>query len=381
MKECQLFFELLRAAMREEPLETGSFGTEPTEAAWTALYQMAWKQSLTGVIYSAVARLPREQQPPMALAIQWASEAEEIRGLNALLNSEAARLTRLFADNGRRTAILKGQANARLYPDPMSRQPGDIDIWVEGGHESVTDLLMTLGMLNERPSMRNYGKKGKATSSYHHVHLPPTKDGVTVEVHFRPSSGNFNAITNKRLQQWLEREIQQTAMVPEGFSVPSVRFALVMQLAHIQHHFIASGIGLRQVCDYYLLLQNSTEEERTEVAGLLKQFGLHRTAGALMWLLSDLLHIDRGLMLCETDDYRGAWMLRRIMEGGNFGHYASSVQQNIWRDFFQSKWHRLKMMRFDFWEVLWLEGSYWKTIVRTLPERIRRRKLSLRTCI
>ena len=380
-QEYQLFFALLRAAMTEEPFEASPTATVATEAEWTALYQMAKQQSLTGVIYTAVARLAPEQQPPMTLAMQWTSEAEAIRGLNGLLNSEAARLTRLFADNGRRTAILKGQANARLYPDPMSRQPGDIDIWVEGGHESVTDLLMTLGMLNERPSMRNYGKRGKATSSYHHVHLPPTKDGVTVEVHFRPSSGNFNAITNKRLQQWLEREIQQTAMVPEGFSVPSVRFALVMQLAHIQHHFIASGIGLRQVCDYYLLLQNSTEEERTEVAGLLKQFGLHRTAGALMWLLSDLLHIDRGLMLCETDDYRGAWMLRRIMEGGNFGHYASSVQQNIWRDFFQSKWHRLKMMRFDFWEVLWLEGSYWKTIVRTLPERIRRRKLSLRTCI
>ena len=36
------------------------------------------------------------------------------------------------ADGWRRlyqTAILKGQANARLYPDKHARQPGDIDIF------------------------------------------------------------------------------------------------------------------------------------------------------------------------------------------------------------------------------------------------------------
>ena len=40
-------------------------------------------------------------------------------------------------------AILKGQANARLYPDKFSRETGDIDIWVEGGRESVLALLQT----------------------------------------------------------------------------------------------------------------------------------------------------------------------------------------------------------------------------------------------
>ena len=34
---------------------------------------------------------------------------------NVLMNKEAARLTRIFEDAGHRTAILKGQANARLY--------------------------------------------------------------------------------------------------------------------------------------------------------------------------------------------------------------------------------------------------------------------------
>ena len=44
---------------------------------------------------------------------------------------------------------------------------------------------------------------------------------------------------------------------------------------------------------------------------------------------------------------------------------------------FAGKWRHLRLMRFNFWEVFWLEANYWKTIVQTLPERIRRRSFSL----
>ena len=99
------------------------------------------------------------------------------------------------------------------YPDKYARQPGDIDIWVEGGRESVLALLP------------NHPK-----AAYHHVHLPKNELGVTVEVHFRPSSGNFNPITNRRLQRWLKKEILSATMVEEGFCVPSIRFALGLRL-------------------------------------------------------------------------------------------------------------------------------------------------------
>ena len=369
----QVFFGLLRLAVSGTPYEVSPM----TDEDWAVLYRMAHQQSLKGLLYAAVSQLPTGQHPPMELAMQWISEAEANRGMNDLQNHEAARLTKLFGDAGRRTAILKGQANARLYPDKLSRQPGDIDIWVEGGRESVIDLLISMGLLDEKPTISNAGKRDKATTSYHHAHLPATKDGIAVEVHYRPSSGNFNPWTNRPLQAWLEREIQQTTLVEEGFYVPSTRFAMMMQLAHIQRHFLGGGIGMRHVCDYYLLLQNATEADRKEVAARLRSFGLHQTAGALMWVLGEVLQLRAELMICPTDSYRGEWMLREIMTGGNFGHYAERHQQGMWRRVFAGKWRHLRLMRFNFWEVFWLEANYWKTIVQTLPERIRRRSFSL----
>ena len=371
--ECnyQPFFALLRLAMTGE-----QFDAVPTAEEWSEFYQMAGIQSVTGVCFTAFPRLTKAQQPPVELMVRWMGEAEDIRRMNELQNQEAARLTRLFTEAGRRSAILKGQANARLYPDRLSRQVGDIDIWVEGGKKGVVALLMELGLVTELGST---SVEGKPTASYHHVHLPPTKDHIVVEVHFRPSSGNFNPFTNRRLQRWLEQEIASSYQpVDEGFNVPSVRFALMMQLSHIQRHFLVVGIGLRQICDYYWLLKNSTDEDRREVASHLSSFGLRFTASALMWVLHEVLHLDEDLMLCPPDSYRGEWMLREIMAGGNFGHHAGREKHGTLRRVMEGRLRHLKLMRFDFWEEFWVEVNFCKAVIKTLPTRIRYRTLSLR---
>ena len=236
---------------------------------------------------------------------------------------------------------------------------------------------MELGLVTELGST---SVEGKPTASYHHVHLPPTKDHIVVEVHFRPSSGNFNPFTNRRLQRWLEQEIASSCQpVDEGFNVPSVRFALMMQLSHVQRHFLVVGIGLRQICDYYWLLKNSTDEDRREVASHLGSFGLRYTASALMWVLHEVLHLDEDLMLCPPDSYRGEWMLREIMAGGNFGHHAGREKHGTLRRVMEGRLRHLKLMRFDFWEEFWVEVNFCKAVITTLPTRIRYRTLSLRT--
>ena len=153
---------------------------EPEE--WTRLYSLAKQQSVLGIAFAGVERLPKEIRPPMPFLLRWATEVEAIRGMNTLMNREARRFTQLFENVGRKNAILKGQANARLYPDPTLRQAGDIDIWVEGGRDSINQLLVEMGMIEK--SALEFGR------FWHHAHLERTKDGIMAEVHYRPASGN-----------------------------------------------------------------------------------------------------------------------------------------------------------------------------------------------
>lgn len=369
-----MFIELVQVALgvRER------LSRNPSDEEWNRVFHMADEQAVAAFLFPALERLSKlGQKPPAELLYEWIGLAEQIKAQNELMNKEAARLTALFENEGHRTAILKGQANARLYSYPMGRQPGDIDIWVSGGKERVVQTLRKLHLMDGR--MSKYRSDEKAEDGYHHIHLPQNENGVDVEVHFRPSSGNLDPFTNRRLQKYLGQEIaQENEMVVEGFRVPSLRFALVMQLAHIQRHALSLGVGLRQVIDYYFLLRKwSIENEELRVDW--KSLGLHHIAGALMWVMKEVLLMDEGLMIANPDEKRGRMLLDIIMAGGNFGHFSPVIQQGF--SFSRSLKHHFKQyeqLKFDARETIWGEINYYGKFISSIPERIRRRSWTLR---
>ena len=308
-----------------------------------------------------------------------------ISGHNRLLNDVAAKLTRTFAAEGHRSAVLKGPANAMLYPNKLARQCGDIDIWVDGGFDRVMDLLVRLKLWdvpehvdNSAKSKHDEARQELVHHAVHHIHLLKDIDGVTVEVHFKTSSGNLNPFTNKRLQQWLEGEIGSATMTEFGFYAPSIRFALVMQLSHIQRHFISGGIGIKQLVDYYVLLKNSSEEDRKEVTRLLRSFGLRNCAGAVMWVLKNILHLDENLMLCKCDERRGRMILEGALNNGYFGKYAKKKYKSMFMDWVVCRMRAFKSWRFDLAETLWGELKYYKGFLKLMPLRLKYRTLYLR---
>ncbi len=382
-------FSLIRLAFGAATDDCTHFNVE-TAKEWSLLYSLAAKLSVVGIAYRGICKLPKDRRPPLDLAFQWASEAEAIRGHNRLINEEAAHLTELFEKQGRRTAILKGAANARLYPDKFMRQCGDIDIWVDGGREKVVALLQKLKMMSPAPTGAFFFARNKSHEelyveakrrlavSGHHVHLAQKLNGVSVEVHFRPSSGNLNPFTNRRLQRFLARELEHTEAVPEGFCAPSLKFALAMQLSHIQRHFIAGGIGLKQVVDYFVLLMNAPEDDRRELAGLLRKFGLYHTCRALMWVLGNTLGLERERMLCAPDERLGKQMLEQILRGGNFGYYEKGERLSMIPRWFYRRRRAWRFWSFGPTEVIFSELFYWRNLFRSIPIRIKLRKASIR---
>ena len=358
-----LFFELLQVALGNRD----RLSRTPSEKEWYELFSMSEKQSVGAFVFTALDALSQVgQKPPMGLLYEWIGLAEQVKTQNALMNQEAARLTRLFEQAGHKTAILKGQANARLYPQVWSRQPGDIDIWVDGGRKKVTATTLALGMQNPK-------------ANYHHLDLPKNENGIEVEVHFRPSSGNKNPFTNKPLQHFLEKEISsECLLVEEGFRVPSVRFAIVMQLAHIQRHLLSEGVGLRQVIDFYYLLKSDDQNQRSDVSHRLSSFGIDHIAGALMWLLHEKLGLEQEYLISPIDEQRGEMLFQAILKGGNFGHYLSEdLKRGSLRRIYAKHKHRFQMLQFDPPEVICIELDRILYILKTIPQRIQNRTLSL----
>ena len=212
------------------------------EADWEELYAIAKKQCLVGVLFDGIKKLPAEHVGmKKELLLQWMAESQMLEKANVRLNDAAIQVSEWFRKKGFRTCILKGQGNALMYPNPYSRTPGDIDIWVEGGDKRVISFV------------RSISPHEKAC--YHHIEFPSYK-GVEVEVHYRPSF-LLCFWHNRKLQKYYERvkeeQFSHRVMLGEQgeIAIPTVEFNLIFQLTHIFSHLMNEGIGLRQLVDYY----------------------------------------------------------------------------------------------------------------------------------
>ena len=240
-KQLQIFFDFLRFCIGSAKEIPGSL----KEADWKEIYAIAKKQCLVGVLFDGIKKLPAEYVGmKKELLLQWMAESQMLEKANVRLNDAAIQVSEWFRKKGFRTCILKGQGNALMYPNPYSRTPGDIDIWVEGGDKRVISFV------------RSISPHEKAC--YHHIEFPSYK-GVEVEVHYRPSF-LLCFWHNRKLQKYYKRvkeeQFSHRVMLEEQgeIAIPTVEFNLIFQLTHIFSHLMNEGIGLRQLVDYYYVL-------------------------------------------------------------------------------------------------------------------------------
>ena len=353
-----VFCKLLRVALGL----SRDFPYTPNEQEWQSLFTMAQQQSVLSVVYNAFGRLPEESRPPRQLRLRYAAFVESKRGLNVQMNQEAARYTRLFEERGFRSVILKGQANARLYPDPLSRQAGDIDIWVPGGHKKVNRLLHEMGLISESKD---------AEKKLRHIGFR-NENGIDIEVHYRPAEVPFR---NRDFQEVLLAESDNSTLTPEGFYTPSIRFALIMQLQHLYRHCVKVGVGFRHYMDYFVLLTHSTEADRDFAWSKIKRFGLAHACAGVMWVLEKVFGLPHEQMLCPPDKRRGMHMYRSAIEGGNFGRTATwkKVTHSALRRMLDKRVYALSWLGIDPLYVILTEFQSWNSgTLRSCFRRLRK---------
>ena len=401
---------------------------------WRQLYTFASRQALLGFCFDGIERLTKEfseelKQNPMGrdLLMTWMGASQQIRRQNVKVNAVAGELYSKFREDGLRCCILKGQGNALMYPNPYSRTPGDIDVWVNASREDITDY-----------AKRHFNLEDDIR--FHH--LETTMDGVPLELHFFPCSMN-NPFYHARLQKWFKRnadlQCSNVVSLPDGIgeiAIPTTAFNIIYQLTHLYHHFFDEGIGMRQiidyyyvVCDFYKVYQNSSKitpslftikegstshpdpltlrgeggnrptrcseplrskdggaskpspncagwDRRDAIGDIasdasvssafttdssastaldvvqreLKYLGLWKFAGAVMYVLHEVLGLAEEKMIVPVDEKRGRLLLAEILDGGNFGRhftkYAGFTHQSMGKKYFLKIWRNMHFVRY-----------------------------------
>ena len=321
-----------------------------------AFYDFAKRQTLVGIVFDGIQRLPKGAAPRLDLLMKWLGMSQRTKMRNEVLNEATVAVYNSVRNAGYSCCILKGQGNAVMYPNPSARMPGDVDVWVDAWRDDIRRLARALVENAD-------GRVG--SESLNHIGL--TMGGITVELHSTPGF-MANCIYNRRLQNWLRRnaDLQCSNMValPNGsgaVAVPTCAFNAVYQLYHLYHHYFYEGVGLRQVVDYYFVVVKSeerrvkgevkSEERRVKseegevkseelrvknpmaLEGELNRLGLWKFAGAVMYVLHNVMGLPEDMMIAPMDRKRGRMLLDDILNGGNFGHYDKhhAVGHNLLR--------------------------------------------------
>ena len=412
---------------------------------WRQLYSFATKQTIIGICFDGIKRLSEEYPEELKknpierdLLMTWMGVSQQIRRQNMKVNGVAAKLYSMLREDGLRCCILKGQGNALMYPNAYSRNPGDIDVWVNASRGQITE----------------YAKKHfELGDDIRYQHIETSVDGVPVELHFFPCTMN-NPIYNARLQKWFKRnadlQCSNVVSLPDGIgeiAIPTTAFNVVYQLTHLYHHFFDEGIGMRQIIDYFLVVNDFSKNvfldtdfsnhpvplpkegstfspspsssgsgdvtapsrcseplrskdggaskpspdcagwDRRGVSGdtssascssasgssitsvrsafttdssastalvvvqrELKYLGLWKFAGAVMYVLKEVLGLAEDKMIVPMDEKRGRLLLAEILDGGNFGRhftkYAGFTHQSMGKKYFLKIWRNMHFVRY-----------------------------------
>ena len=345
MNDITAFFAFLKYCLGYK----GNISRVVDSMDWQELYSFASKQALLGLCFDGIERLGKEYPEELRLnpigrelLMTWMGKAQQIRRQNMKVNTVASKLFSMLREDGLRCCILKGQGNALMYPNPYSRTPGDIDVWIDASRERIMEYAQ---------------KKFELEDDIRLQHLETSLDGVPVELHFFPGIMN-NPVYNTRLQKWFKRnadlQCSNVVTLPDcigEIAIPTTAFNVIYQLTHLYHHFFDEGIGMRQIIDYYYVVNNDELLViRDTLQKELKHLGLWKFAGAVMYVLHEALGLSEEKMIAPMDEKRGELLLAEILEGGNFGRhftkYGGFTHQSMGKKYFLKIWRNMHFVRF-----------------------------------
>lgn len=292
----------------------------PVEVANT-LMQDADRQTVAGIAFDALSEASVRLEHTDVM--KYFAMTQQIIQQNAKVNGQVKALAQLFDREGVDYCIVKGQVAAQCYPKPELRQPGDIDFFCDAdNYQNAIEALK-----------KGWGTEIDNSSSDHHVEFK--HEGVLFELHFVL----LNLYSDKRNDYWKKIIGQSAFHVIEIEGVPvrtlSPTLHSLYVFLHLYHHLMELGVGLRQFCDWAMILHHDYQEiSHDELRRHLHELGMERAYRACGCILVDRLGLPANEFSYELDerDHRYAEkILDVVLYRGNMGKYNKSSNFHGWR--------------------------------------------------
>ncbi len=202
--------------------------------------------------------------------------------------------------------LLKGTVTRELYPNPILRSMGDIDLLYRHGQtKELQQVMRTLGYVHGGDMVKHdhYTKKHVLVEMHKTLGVPGWKE-----------QEYFDTIWDQVYQRGEYQHIYD--MTPEDH--------YLFTFTHLVEHFKMSGIGIRMVMDMYVLSQND-KLDYNYIDKRLKQFQYQEFHANILevaniWFSNEDTRVNVENCINDLEEY--------ILNGGVFGN-SENVGINI----------------------------------------------------
>ena len=283
-----------------------------SEEDLTEIYRLAKTHAVSPLIYS---RVKQTKNAPESILKEERAKAVAVVLRNEKMMQEQTRILAMFSAAGIPCAILKGSSAAVCYPHPEMRKLGDIDILLDSRQIPAAEKLLEADgyvWKHEYDFHSVYSCRDVVVELHNEVStFPDTQEGNYAKEYM---SGALRHTHTERMQEW-------------EFPALDSCYQLVALLAHMEHHMIATSIGLRQLCDWAVTVHHYREQITDEVLQMMERCGLLRFAKVLTQLCTMYLGLPEVGWCKGIDKAHVNMMYEEILFGGNIR--TSSVEKAL----------------------------------------------------
>lgn len=328
---------------------------------WEALGMIAREQGVLGIMLDGVEKL---ETAPYGVTrdlkanqkLEWIGEVLQIEQRNlqqiAVMNDLATK----WRNNGYRVMVMKGQANATLYPKPEHRNPGDIDCYLFEHYSDGNNIARKEGGMVDESWYKHSVISYKGETFENHQYFVHTREGKRSKV------------LEKELEKALEVEESEFKQLTPFTVMPPVQWTAMFLTYHACAHFLTEGLRLKQVLDWAMFLkahQNDVNWEK--FYDFCERYHLRIFAETITAICSEYLGVEISNPGIVKDSVHKEKVLNSILYDDDYIYSESEggwkEKWHIVKNLFHYRWKYEEIYNESVWKQLWyyVSGYLFKT--------------------
>lgn len=307
------------------------------------LMALAGEQTVTGLVGDCLIKNNIKLEREDALGLY--AKMKAIEKANARVNENLVSFVNFMERKGIDYIIVKGQVAGSFYPNPNARMSGDVDLYFVGeNYEKIKSLVE-----------QRLGKQLSKLSDGKHVEFEV--NGVIFELHdklTRLATRKHQAYWDQMIDNAILEGTDTVMINGKEIKTLSYTYNAMYIFVHLFYHMTASGVGLRQLCDWAMILAQSAFQDssstfqvknvnvnpnlnpnkksslnREDLGGSLKELGYLKAYKAMGAFLVEYLGLPEEqfpFALTEKDRKWVETIKKNILKRGNFGRTGRKVK-------------------------------------------------------